>query len=558
VSSVPHQVSLEEKIGQLLYAYTGNSPEAIRRQVAQGKLGGLFLLESDMPDPRVAAQFTAEMQRMAPRPLFFMVDAEAGFGQQVGESATVFPSPMGIGATRNVDYAYQCGRISAIEAKLLGVQAFCCPVLDVNSDPDNPVIAARSFGESPELVADMGEAFMRGAQEQGVLATGKHFPGHGSTSVDSHLDLPRCTREREGLDRIELFPYRRAIAGGLRAIMTAHIVFPALEPSPTLPATLSPAIMTGLVRRELGFTGLLISDGLGMKGITAYFSMDDAMIRCINAGVDMLLVDDADEGVRVLSEAVVSGKIARERIEEAVARIAVAKEAMGLAVRPPAPDGTWKTIVGCEEHRNVARSAAREAITVVRNERGMLPLRLSSSDRVCVLAETYRLQARDAFFDGMRSRHPNTACFHLTGGVKHGMLDDRGAMGNAEGADDPGAARERVLAEVRRSEAVVIGTWAGAYYETRIPAMHVALRAAIEECLRQKKKLIVIAFSNPYLLRVYPEIPAYLCAYVLAPRCIDSVAAAIEVIFGERKPTGRLPVTLIEGRYEYGHGLADL
>ncbi len=551
-------LSLKERIGQMLYAYASRPLSKTRKLIEEGKLGAVFLTQSNMPNPQAALDITTELKANSKFPLFFVADAEASFGQQVVDGATVFPSPMAIGATRNTEYAYLCGKISALEARVLGVQAFGCPVLDVNTNPDNPVIGLRSYGESPELVADMGEAYIRGAQQQGVFTMGKHFPGHGDTSIDSHLGLPEVMRSREEVERIDLYPYKRAINAGVKGIMTAHVVFPALESQPLLPATLSKAIMTDLLRGELRFNGLLLSDGLGMKAVTDMCGMDDALVRCVNAGNDMILADDAEYALAVLVKAVKEGRIPIKRIDEAFRRIVRAKQDMGLLDESAQESQSWQEVVGIPEHQAIAKRVARECITLVKDEIKLLPLRISPEDRVCLIAEVYRSKTRDYFFDEFRNRHANTITLHITAEGSHSSLGELGVMQSSEDSGALEKQKVKALREIEESDLVVIGTWIGAYYEERHAGMNSAVGAAIEECIRRKKKFVFIAFGSPYVLKDYPEIPTYLCAYVYATNCYHSISSAVDILFGETSLVGKLPVTIIAGKYEFGHGITEV
>lgn len=333
--------TLERKVGQLFaltHKGTGMSEQS-RQLIAGKKLGGIFLNIDSLRDPEQVYRLTSELQAAALGsgngvPLFISADFVAGAGCKLQGGAVHFPKNRALGAADDESLAYESGKITALESLAMGVNFNYSPVVDINNNPLNPVIGTHSFGEDRDRVAEMGEAVIRGYQEHGMIATAKHFPGHGDTNVDSHFDLPVLPFDRERLEAFELEPFRRAIAAGVDAVMVGHIAVPSLDPS-MLPASLSHAMTTGILRKELGFEGLIVTDGLSMKGVTGRFTQAEACVLAVKAGADILLAlarttEEAAPMVGAVLEAVRSGDIPMERLDESVARILKAKAKYGL------------------------------------------------------------------------------------------------------------------------------------------------------------------------------------------------------------------------------------
>jgi len=339
-------MTLRDEVAQLVFIpFSGASPNTrsraylkFLRLVQTTKVGGLILINvsnghlTAKAEPYALASFLNRMQRLAPVPLLVGGDFERGASMRV-DATTVFPNAMAFGATGDPELSRYEGLVTAREARALGIHWVYFPVADVNNNPDNPIINIRSYGENPKDVAAHVTAFIEGAHSDAknlVLTTAKHFPGHGDTATDSHMNLATIPADRDRLDRLELVPFRAAIAAGVDSIMTAHIAVPALAP-PNLPATLSPAILTDLLRKQLGFHGLVITDALDMGGVAKGFSTGEACVRAIEAGADTLLMPtDPDEAIRAVTAAVLSGHLSRTRIQESVVKILSAKERLGL------------------------------------------------------------------------------------------------------------------------------------------------------------------------------------------------------------------------------------
>ena len=544
-------LSLDEKIGQL-FAVRGygvfmaeSSPRyhELRDAVGRDGVGGLVWFTSNVYE---TAELTRRLQREARIPLLVSADLEAGLGMRFLDT-TYWPPAMAVAATGDPSLAEAEGRVVAREARAVGINHILAPVADVNVDPDNPVINARSFGEDPADVARYVAAFVRGVQSEHVLATAKHFPGHGDTHVDSHRALPVIDVPRERLERVELVPFRAAIDAGVKSVMIGHLAVPSLDRTPvpvrgvghgdnpygttaaevpaggTLPATISPAIVNGLLRKELGFDGLVVSDAFDMGGITEHFDAGEAAVRAIEAGEDQILLSANTEAAMAgVKAAVRSGRISEARIDQSVRRILEAKAFAGDAVADP--DEIFR-VVDAKEHRDVAADVARRAITLVRAEPGALPLRRDA--RVALVVVTDGLDPVSPLADFERELKPAQII-----------------------ALDPHT-REELLPKTDAD--VIVAAFA---IRARSGAGTIALPPAARRFFDSVdgRKVIGIAFGTPYVLREVPRIGTYLVAY--GPQPVLQ-AAALDALRGEAPIGGRLPVT-IPGLYPRGHGIVTV
>ena len=444
--------------------------------------------------------------------------------------ATDFPPLMAVGATGDEDLAYAMGRITAVESRALGVHLPFAPVLDVNNNPDNPVINVRSFGEDPAAVARLGAAFVRGLQEWGATATGKHFPGHGDTNVDSHVDLPVIRVDRARLDSLELLPYRMAISVGMGAVMTAHLAIPEVTGSATLPATLSGQVLTGMLRGDLGFDGLIITDALDMQAVDRRFPRGEAAVRALEAGADLLLMPpDVATAVRAVVAAVQTGRIPEERLNRSVLRILRLKEQMGLPDAPRIDVERVAERVGIPAHQEVAQQIAERSITVLRNEGGLLPLRGTRTANVTslVVRRGNDLLAGRSFTARMRQTYPRLREEVLEWGA-------------------PRAAWDEAFQRSRQANLVVI--------QAHIPG-GVSAPAELSRLVSRLREAgvphLVVSFGNPYLVREFPDVQGYVIAW--GSQDVSQRAAA-RAILGDIPVTGRTP-TAIPPSYRIGDGI---
>ena len=540
-------MTLEEKLGQLLMLpYHGGftseeSPEFIelQRQVEQNHIGGLMLHTRSGPmgiersEVYPAAALANLLQRRAKVPLLVSGDFERGTAMRIQEG-TSFPHAMAVAATGRPEDAYTMGRITAIEARAIGAPLIFAPVADVNSDPDNPIINIRAFGEDSERVAEMVAAYVRGVEENGGLATAKHFPGHGDTSVDSHLDLPTVSSDRAHLERVELPPFRAAISAGASAVMTGHLAVPALEPDANVPATLSEQITTWLLRRELKFGGLVVTDALEMGGITVRYAPAEAAVRAILAGCDVLLLPpEPDAALAGLREAVETGRLPLSRIDDAVTHILRAKAHAGLHKRSlVALDSLAKTF-GRPEFSHAAQEIADRGVTLLRDTRRLLPLNATRPMRALLIA-----------IAGDRDRNAGTEFEReirwRVDSLQTQRFDTqfvRISELNLPPADSYDAMIVAIFVRVADRKGHV-----------GLPEEQIA---AVKQLLDTDKPVIVVCFGSPYLIGLFPDAGTWLAAF--SPADVAQRAAA-RAIFGQVRIGGRIPVN-VPGAVALGDGL---
>ncbi|HUP47374.1 MAG TPA: glycoside hydrolase family 3 protein [Thermoanaerobaculia bacterium] len=545
-------MTIDQKIGQLIVPPVAGgfrnveSPEfeLLRRNLLDLHLGGyhVFGYSSHRPqaggDAAGVALLIHDMQRTAKVPLLITADFEGGVGYII-PGATRFPLAMAIGATGSEELSYQAGRATAVEGRALGVNVDFYPVVDVQNNPANPIINIRSFGEDPARVSALATAYIRGVQEGGMLATAKHFPGHGDVAQDSHLELPVLPVDRARLDAIELPPFRAAIESGVAAVMSAHIYLPALDSEEGLPATLSRNALTVLLRENLGFKGLIFTDALDMRGVTLHFTNEEAAIRSVEAGADVVLFPpNVAAAFNGLKTAVASGRITEARLDQSVRQILRAKARLGLD-RYRAPDFMrLSSVVGSRAHRDLAQTISDRAVTLVRDEKSAVPLRLGPDQR---LLHINLLDNRFGWREGavgrvlateLPSRYPRTSTV---------QLDDQSSAAEYE--------MTRRMADM--VDAVVVTAFIRvAAYKGSIDLTAQQLRL-LRELSALNKPFVFVLFGSPYLLHHVPELPSYMLTYDIHP---GAELAAVKALSGEMPLQGRLPISL-PGLYPIGHGL---
>lgn len=483
--------------------------------IRDGRLGGGLLRWDKFSGPQ-ARDFSERMQALAGGPGFLIAaDHEGGavFTQR-SYGATLFPGNMALGATASESYAERAAQASGRELKALGIHMTFAPVLDVNSDPTNPIIGVRSFGEVPGEVARLGAASVRGYESAGLLAVAKHYPGHGDTGTDSHRKLPVIDKDIPALSAVDLVPFKAAVDAGLSAIMPAHILFPALDPDN--PVTLSNKALGGL--RALGFDGLVVSDSMDMGAITESHGAGAAAVRAVQAGVDLLLLGKGAprEAFQALLAAVREGALPSARLDEAVRRVLAAKDKAGLlgapAKRPPLET------VGRPEHAALAQEIADHAITVLRDADGALPLRPRPEQKLLVIAlHAGRHESElNGLFAEFAARHAN---------LETRLLGHKPDEASIAAAADAAAS----------ADLVVVGTydWGAAGYAEQ--------EALAKRLVAAGKPLVLASLMNPYDLRKFPEVRTAVASYGITP---VSMRALVKVLFGEIPPRGRLPVTI--------------
>ncbi|MEO3945425.1 beta-N-acetylhexosaminidase [Gorillibacterium sp. CAU 1737] len=526
--------TLEQKVGQLVMAgFDGLTPtEGILDLIRDEGLGGIIYFRRNIGDPGQTARLSRLLQEKNAEagadvpPLMIAIDQEGGMVSRIDRDITLTPGAMALGAAGSTRLAYETAKISGRELRLLGINVNFAPCLDVNNNPLNPVIGVRSYGEDPAFVGELGTAAVRGYQEAGVAATVKHFPGHGDTEFDSHYGLPRIAHDTERLRRVELAPFRQAIAEGTDAVMTAHVIFPAFESEP-LPATLSRNVVTGLLRGELGYDGVIFSDCLEMHAISRHFGVAEGAVLAIEAGVDVVLVSHTLEeqraAIRAVVRAVREGRLSEERIEESVKRILALKERRGMEQPPSVRVEEVGKRLGLEEDWQTVREASERSITLVKDTAGNLPLRLHEPTLVVWAEPREATQVVEVI---EQEATLGTALQSYLAKVHEVRL----------GLDPAEAVVRELLKEAEGYSQVVVATHNPV---SRLPEGQVQLvkRLAAQSGIR----LVVVSTRNPYDLNEFPAIPTYLAAYENRPQAMESLA---RVLVGAVPARGRLPVTI--------------
>ncbi|HEX7332979.1 MAG TPA: glycoside hydrolase family 3 N-terminal domain-containing protein [Pyrinomonadaceae bacterium] len=561
------KMSLEEKVGQLISVgvnatflnQDSDAYRTLKRQIEVNKVGGIILFRGSVYESVILVN---RMQQLARYPLLISADLEAGAGMRFEDTVNI-PWNMAVAATGNPEYARRQGEVTAREARAIGVHQIFAPVVDVNNNAANPVINVRSYGEDPADVARFAAAFTEGAQAAGAIATAKHFPGHGDTAVDSHRGLPEINIGRDRLSTIEFVPFQASVNAGVGAVMVGHIALPQIDatvvkPLPkelrsapidteedgeivaeeaTMPATLSP-VMGAILRKDLKFPGMIVTDAMSMSGLTIYFTQEEASVRALEAGADMLLKPaDVDASFRGVLSAVKSGRITEQRIEESARKIMAAKYDLGLVDQRLTPVDAIDRLLSNKDVRALATDIAEHAVTLVRDEDKLVPLKnLKPESKVFNLAVTNgedRAWISRAFASRLK-----------TGGLKVEtiVLDERSPDKDVQKAIEQAKAADMVLVSlygrVRSGQKLSVG----------IPdAGARALSAVIEA----KKPAIGISFGNPYLLQSFPGLRTYIVAYGDMPALQQAVARAL---LGEIDVVGKLPISL-PGLYPRGTGI---
>ena len=573
--SVLATLSLRDKAAQMVWPwilgdYTAADNAAwtrVERLVREQKLGGAII---SVGGPIDIAVKTNALQRAATLPLLIGADLETGaaFRARGGYfipnaidlgGATAFPYQMGLGATRDTLLAYEMGRVTALEGRALGIHMAFAPVLDVNNNPKNPVIAARSFGEDPQLVARMGRSFIRGIQDNGMLATAKHFPGHGDTEQNSHLELARVDASRARLDSVELLPFREAIKAGVSGVMTFHGYLPALDTTRTA-ATLSPKIMLGLLRKQMGFQGILITDALDMNGVLGTATMGEVTQLAVAAGNDVLLMPtDAPAAIDAVVAGVRSGRFTEARVDSSVRRLLIAKRRMGLDRNRYVDVEKVRSIVADSANLAPARVAAERAITLVHDSLGIIPLgRLPRASRVVSLTIAPRAElSAGATFNGELLRlFPQLRTQVMTPEIVFDATAGAASGGTSAYVASPAprllpAIVDNALHAAEGADVVIVSSYFGASSSTATMAATGGLPELIDGLLKTGRKVVLVSFANPYLAWGLPATSVFLEAWSASPL---SQRAAARALLGIAPITGQLPIT-IPSVAPYGAGL---
>ena len=552
-----HKLTVEEKIGQVFMVWCRagflniDSPEYLQLQDAMQRyhvgsfamtvhVDGPFLLRTG---PYEAAELLNRLQRDSKLPLLFAADFERGVATRL-TGTTNFPHAMAFGADGKLEDAETFGRITGEEARAIGVHWNFFPDADVNSNPANPIINTRSFGEDPRQVGDLVAAYIKGAHEAGMLTTVKHFPGHGDTATDSHLGVASVNGDLAHLNAIELPPFREAIAAGVDSVMVAHVTIPALDSDPKHVATISPLVVSDLLEKQLGFNGIIVTDALDMAGVTQLFASNigRAAVEAFKAGNDLLLIPaDLGASYQAMLEAAKSGEISRQRLDRSVLKILKTKAALGLNQSRTVDLNALATTVGKPENLDFGQQVADAAVTLVRDNGQVLPLKSTGTgpaglpyttkeetrnDTVAVVfSDDVRTESGRAFGRELRSRIPDANVIYVDPRIAAGM-------------------NEEVLKAVDQARRVIAAVYV-------IPTAgkignSVNMADATGSLLQQMldhaaQRTAVVAMGNPYLASDFPKIENYMCTFSNAS---VSEVAAVKALFGEIAVRGHLPVTI--------------
>ena len=569
-----HKMSVEEKVGQLFMIWTRaqffnvNSPDYAQLRDTMNKyhVGSFAMTVRYEPpflyrnEPFEAAELLNRLQTDSKLPLLIAADFELGVSNRL-HGATAFPNAMAIGATGRVDYAEAFGRITGLEARAIGIHWNFSPVADVNSNPANPIINTRSFGEDPQQVGDMVSAYIRGTHASGMLSTAKHFPGHGDTATDSHLGLAQVTGDRARLDSVELPPFRNAIAAGVDSVMVAHVTVPALDSTPNAVATVSPQIVSGLLRHDMQFKGIIVTDALDMGALTHLYVADIGReaVDAFKAGNDVLLIPpDLDAAFRSMVAAVRSGEIPQSRLDESVLKILKVKASLGLDKARLVDISALDTAVGRPENIAAGQKMADDSITLVRQNESFLPLAgpqpNASSKKpgtaVAVLPYQTVEEVRNhllvvVFTDDVRLD---------AGRVLERQIKMRVPDANVIYTDPQlsGVLADNILHAAAEADKVVVAVYASPTAGKMIAKADGGVQNSVSlpeegaNLLRQilktgAAKTMVMAMGNPYLAKDFPEVQNYLCTFSNAQ---VSESSAVKALFGEIEIHGHLPVTI--------------
>jgi beta-N-acetylhexosaminidase len=522
-----NKLSLHEKIGQMIMCgFDGTEPtKGIQQLIQDYHLGGIIYFRRNIKNIQQVSELSHSLQDLNtnPIPLLIAIDQEGGMVARIDEDITLVPGNMALGATRNTNAAYESALISGEELRMLGINMNFAPCIDVNNNSLNPVIGVRSYGENAELVGEMGAAAIRGFQQSGVAATAKHFPGHGDTDTDSHLNLPSVPHDKERLNTIELVPFKAAIAGGVDVIMSAHVIFPAYEPE-LVPATISAPILTGLLREELQYKGIIVTDCLEMNAISEGVGIAAGTIKAVQAGADIVLVSHLLErqiaAFEALIDAVESGVISETRINQSVERILALKQKRQMDIQ-----SSWSNEVdgsiGTEKNWEIIEAISEQSITLVKDD-GQLPLVADKATLVIWPEVRKGTEVDEVIPQEITLGKALSAYIPRLQELTIGIFPTSSEI-------------DQVLAAAKAYNTVVVGT-----YNADVSAGQIHL---VEQLAQMTNvNLVVAALRNPYDLQKFPQVRTYLACYENRPTAMKSLA---KVLMGKIEARGKLPVTLV-------------
>lgn len=516
------KLTIKEKIGQIsMYGIdTTEITEDTINLIKEYRVGNIILFARNVESPEQLFKLTQDLQKLAMEefgiPMFISIDQEGGMVTRIFEGSTFFPGAMTISATNNVKNAYNMGKIMGKELNALGVNMNLAPILDVNNNPHNPVIGVRSFSDKPEVVADYSWNFSKGLQEEGVFATGKHFPGHGDTNVDSHLGLPTITHDLDRLNEVEFYPFKYNIKKGIKGIMSSHINFTKLTKDGT-PATLSKEVMTDLLRKEFGFKGLLVSDSMTMKGVVQKYSAEEATLMAINAGLDLTCLCHPEsprrETLEYLYKAYEDGRLTEETINERLKRVLKAKEELtNINLNNSFED--VKDIVINEEHKKASLKVVEDALTLVKGENVKLKekaLFVGYKPRALTIADD--TDGTSTLENVLNKEIPNMDTIILD--IKPSDEDIN-----------------NLLKKAKEYDQIILTTYSGNTQPKQIEL--------IEKVHEIHDDVSVISMRDPYDLYYTNVIKNYITLYEYTP---NSIEVLVKYLKGEITPKGVIPIS---------------
>ncbi|MED2974130.1 glycoside hydrolase family 3 N-terminal domain-containing protein [Fictibacillus sp. B-59209] len=533
------KMTMEEKVGQLVMSIThrsyddpdGMPDEQTEKLIKDYKVGSVIVYNKR--NPTIMANYSNQLQKWASEtrmsvPLLVSADLEYGVTHNIKEGTTSFPREMGLGASRNIADAKTVAAITSREAKAMGLNWNYSPVADVNTNPNNPVIGVRSFGENTELVSNMASTMVQTYQKTGMIASAKHFPGHGDTDFDSHLGLASVSYDRKTLEEVHLPPFQAAIDSGVESIMTSHVIIKAIDPE--LPATLSPKVLTGLLRDEMGYNGIIVTDAMDMYAISKNWGAGEAAVMAIKAGADVIMSTgayaDQVATYNALLAAVKSGAISKERLDQSVTRILKVKKKYKLFSKRFVNPDQAEAICGNPLHQAVAEKIGNDSITLVKND-GTLPIKRNQNERYFLAGVT----ETDVVGKQLKDGGVNVSSWQ-SATANPAEADIQKAIQLSETAD-------RLIALT--------------YSQGVLPE---GQKKLVEALRSTGKPVIVVSLGLPYDLIAFPSVNSYVTAYAIdrwKTRNQTAISAAVNVLLGSQ-PGGKLPVTINE-EYPYGHGL---
>ncbi len=496
------------------------------------KVGGLLFSTGDVLNEAIDIN---KMQEMADIPLLISADFESGLGMRLPDG-TSFPYNMAVAATGDPQFAFEMAKVISAESRAIGIFQNYAPVADINNNPDNPVIGIRSYSEDRNIVAKYTGEFIRGSRQIGNISTAKHFPGHGNTKIDSHIDLPLIEGDSTYLLNNEIYPFKRLINNDVQSIMVGHLVVPALEDNDSLPATLSYKIVTDLLKHKLGFDGLIITDAMNMQALTKYFREDTAAVMAVKAGNDILIMPPhVETTINALVDAVQSGEIDILRINESVRKILAAKRWLRLQKNKISNIDDIGEKISTKSSLALASKIADRSITLVKNTRRVIPIRPGRYGKVLSVAFSFGVDEDSSltFQEGVKENFKNTQIYMLN------------KESNTREYD-------RILRDARKSKLILVPYYMRPPSDEDSQKLFIKFKKVIEKLLVSRAPVVLISFGDPYLLSRYTNAKTYLSAFSDTP---VSQKSMLKAMLGKIDITGELPISIPNTLYRMGYGI---